>query len=526
MSKRQQVSLSTKYEAILQVDRGTPRLEVAKQHGVSRTAVNAWLKDRQKIFDLVESGTFSSKAKRARRAEYPDVEEALVEWLTKARDQGWAISGPLLKEKAELIAKEKGHADFTCSEGWLTRFKNRHMISFRSIRGESRAAPDEAIDQWRSTVLPKILAEFAPEDIFNADETGLFFRLQPDKTMVLPGDDCKGGKLPKDRITVLPCANMTGTQKLSILIIGRSKQPRCFKKINTLPTQYQSNHRAWMTQEIFREWLAKLDRKMAMAGRRIALLLDNAPGHTKMPLLTAVKIFFFPPNSTSKLQPMDQGIIRSLKSHYRREFVRLGLIETMERKQAFNWTILDAMYAVRRAWDAVTPSTISNCFCKAGVSPEASITLDEEDPDDDVPLSQLFRRYKAQGAEVDEEAFKSFINADEQVATTASEEATPEDQESQAEAAETEEEEDADDDDVEPTLTNADFLTHLHGMRTAAMIMGDHTLLAQLERSAAAWEAQRQKVQKKIPEMFKVPRTSSSLRLPSPSASTPCTPTQ
>ncbi|GFX11738.1 uncharacterized protein TNCV_4340831 [Trichonephila clavipes] len=45
---------------------------------------------------------------------------------------------------------------------------------------------------------------------------------------------------------------MDGSEKITPLVIGK---PRCFKGINSFPTKYRSNKKAWMTTELFNEWL-------------------------------------------------------------------------------------------------------------------------------------------------------------------------------------------------------------------------------------------------------------------------------
>ena len=64
-------------------------------------------------------------------------------------------------------------------------------------------------------------------NIFNAEESGLFYKLLPNRSLVLKGDACHGGKNSKERITILPCANMTGTEKWPLLAIGKAAKP-CF----------------------------------------------------------------------------------------------------------------------------------------------------------------------------------------------------------------------------------------------------------------------------------------------------------
>lgn len=72
--------------------------------------------------------------------------------------------------------------------------------------------------------------------------------------------------------------------------------------------------------DIFFEWLKRFDAFIARTpNRRILLLLDNFSGHGSaecMPALPNIEVKFLPPNTTSRLQPMDAGIIASLKRRY------------------------------------------------------------------------------------------------------------------------------------------------------------------------------------------------------------------
>lgn len=86
--------------------------------------------------------------------------------------------------------------------------------------------------------LGNILKDYSPDQIYNADETGLFFRLMPDKTFEFKDKKCDGGKQSKDRLTALVCSNMSGNDKLPLLIIGKSLNPLCFKNVKSLPTEW------------------------------------------------------------------------------------------------------------------------------------------------------------------------------------------------------------------------------------------------------------------------------------------------
>ena len=208
-------------------------------------------------------------------------------------------------------------------------------------------------------ILKLIREEFQNKDIFNADETGLFWKMTPDRTLSFRGDSCKGGKRSKERVTVLVAASALG-EKLPLLVIGKSKRPHCFRGVLNLPVEYDANQRAWMTSEKFEKWLMKVNNSMRVEGRKIAMILDIFSGHPNL-TLSHVKHFFLPPNTTSMTQPMDAGIIKNLKHHYRRFLIRKRLLAGDFEKE-FKLDLLQALDWLKMSWDNVTPTTIKHCF--------------------------------------------------------------------------------------------------------------------------------------------------------------------
>ena len=186
------------------------------------------------------------------------------------------------------------------------------------------------------------------------------------------GQTCSGGKNSKVRLTGMAAGNATG-EKLPMFVIGKSKTPRCFKHMKNLPCKYKSQKESWMDSQIFEEWVRKLDPTFQMEGRKISLLIDNCPAHPSVSDLTNVQLVFLPPNATSVLQPMDQGVIRSLKAHYRGRDVR-RLCRALDKTRTLpKISILLAMKKLVSSWEAVSAQTIVNCFRKAGITSEASI---------------------------------------------------------------------------------------------------------------------------------------------------------
>lgn len=130
----------------------------------------------------------------------------------------------------------------------------------------------------------------------------------------------------KERVTLLVCAIMAGTEKRPLLVIGNFQHPRCFTGVAHLPTEYKGNKNAWMTSVIFEEWLRKWDQELTSAGRKIVLFVDNCSAHPHISCLQSVKLSFLPPNTTSEIQPCDQGIINALNFHHRKNMVKILLI--------------------------------------------------------------------------------------------------------------------------------------------------------------------------------------------------------
>ncbi|CAG8474462.1 964_t:CDS:2 [Diversispora eburnea] len=110
------------------------------------------------------------------------------------------------------------------------------------------------------------------------------------------------------------CANANKLYKLLPLIIEKYANSRCFKTINVhnLSITYQHNSKAWMLTTLFQEWLCNFDQKVAIKHNRqcVLLLLDNCGSHKIEGLdLSHVDVYFLPPNTTSRMQPMDVRII-------------------------------------------------------------------------------------------------------------------------------------------------------------------------------------------------------------------------
>ena len=269
----------------------------------------------------------------------------------------------------------------------MTNFKKRHNICLREKHRESASSDKQAATEGR-TKLQGILKDYALKDIFNFDETGLFYRLEPNKT--LASGPVKGTKKCKDRISVGLCANADGSEKLVPVLIQKAKKPRCFSNGFNPETfvEYYYNKKAWITSVIFVQFIEKLERKMRRQKRKIILLVDNAPSHSVNDLQLRY-VEFLPPNTTSEIQPMDAGVLRNFKVHYKRHLMKhyvqclddTGKLERINLKQA--------IYFTHDAWKDVKATTIANCYKHTGILPKCDTDAETDITDQVAPTPVL-----------------------------------------------------------------------------------------------------------------------------------------
>ena len=177
-----------------------------------------------------------------------------------------------------------------------------------------------------------------------------------------------------------------------------------------------------MTSYFFEEELRQWDSDLLKQKRKIVLLVDNCTAHPNLENLKSIKLVFLPPNATSVLQPLDQGVIRSLKSHYRKQLL-MRILESYEKhNEGVDISLLEAVILLEKSWRQVTSATIRNCFRHAGLSKDASLegdgaTVEEEDDDDEnLPIAAWLEKH---GVNIfQREATEQFESFDDDVCTS------------------------------------------------------------------------------------------------------------
>jgi hypothetical protein len=160
----------------------------------------------------------------------------------------------LKENKDEVREKET----FSASRGWFYNFRKRMGLHNVQTMGESASADSNAAERFPRE-LKEIIeqGEYRREQIFNVDETGLFWKKMPSRTYLAEKERSQPGyKVSKDRLTLLLGGNASGDLKLKPLLIYRAQNPRVLRDIpkNALPVIWKANKKAWVTRQIFEEW--------------------------------------------------------------------------------------------------------------------------------------------------------------------------------------------------------------------------------------------------------------------------------
>jgi hypothetical protein len=351
----------------------------------SQKACIAWFYDKygQKIgqstvseslsahFETIDDSE-SSKRARIRTGQWPDLEEVLFKWQLRIEEKGGVTSGELLQQQAQQIWRQlPQYSQLPCPEfsvDWLQKFKNRHNIRDYKRHGELGSVPETSEDEMKG--LRTIAGEYPDEDIYNMDEAALYWRMT--LSHGLSTQPRPGLKKDKARLSLNFATNATGSDRLPVWCIGKSKTPRALRNISvaTMGGYWRWNKKAWMNTTIMSEWLQAFYNHIGTT-RKVLLTMDNFSAHITAveftPPPSNIRICWLPKNSTSRFQPLDQGIIQSFKSHYRRQWLSYMLEcynndqdpqQTMNLHLAIRWIL--------RSWNnCVSNTTIYNCFRKS-----------------------------------------------------------------------------------------------------------------------------------------------------------------
>ncbi|XP_051868769.1 tigger transposable element-derived protein 1-like [Pristis pectinata] len=382
---RKGISLDIKLNILQRFDAGEKLSAIAKTLGLATSTVATIRDNRDKIQASAQIATpLSARTLYFHRSEVMlNMERLLSLWIKDQTQDNVPLSTNVIQAKAKSLydelLKEEGSAaqgkPFLASKGWFDRFRKRfnlHKVQSTDVETAINYPSDlkKVIDE----------GEYMPEQVFNVDETGLFWKRMPDRTFISKEEKATPGfKASNDRLTLLIGGNAAGDFKLKPVLVYSCENPRALKgyaKPN-LPVIWRSNRKAWMTVTIFQDWfinyfcpaVEKYCAKHHICNKAL-LILDNAPCHplNLNDLSNNVRVEYLATDTASLLQPMDQGVIANFKRYYLRKTFK-QLINATDREgkptvrefwKSFN--IMNAIDNIAESWDEVKVSTMNGVW--------------------------------------------------------------------------------------------------------------------------------------------------------------------
>ncbi|XP_023706958.1 tigger transposable element-derived protein 1 isoform X2 [Cryptotermes secundus] len=386
------LTLDTKLSIIQRLENGETAASLGRLYHINESSVRTIKKNAERIRNSVAQSC-SLTAKKTVRVRNPlleKIEKMLAIWVEDQNKKKMVVNSRIIRMKAlklyeHLQEKHMGSSSaepFAASKGWFDKFQKRQNLQNIKMKGDAGSgedvAPYDFADEFKAVVRAK---GYKPQQVFNLDETSLFWKRMPSSTFLSKEEKTAPGfKAAKDRLTVLLCGNAKGDFKCKPLLVYHSQTPRALKgvRFQNLPVHWRSNRKAWVTGKLFEDWFlncfcVEVEQYCCKSGIafKALLVLDNAPGHPAHlnDLHPNIRVMFLPPSSTSLMQPMNQGVLTIFKIYYMK-LIFLQLLKASEGcgKQSVrdfwrSYNILHAIKNIRNAWNEVK-DTLMNVVWK------------------------------------------------------------------------------------------------------------------------------------------------------------------
>lgn len=413
MPQRKGITLEVKKNIIQDVENGQSYDYILKKYSLKhKSNIVSILKSKERYLEALKSSNASLR-KTTKKPKYETIDRGLNNFLMNSLARGESVNNATLLEKAAQIAQENGIVEFKKSHGFLDKFKKRNNMFFQATATESTGPTAAAVlldENWITVKLHDLIQLVDPRNVYNLDELGLFWRLTPDKYAdANPDPVCKLGEHANERFTVLIGANMDGSHKLPLAVVGNRENFRLRS------VKYYPSATSWLSVDIFNKYLADLNEILYADGRNVLLFVDGCSPHSQSRFYSNITVHFLPSETISKLQPMDAGVKRVFKGAFRLKMVAKGM--SISQQQAVEMAL--------SSWSELDAQIIVHSFRVCGFyAAMYGVDLDQSDLDPiESALADQEREFQSlRHVGVD---FDGYVNADEHLATCGSFEQEP-----------------------------------------------------------------------------------------------------
>ncbi|XP_061637353.1 heterogeneous nuclear ribonucleoprotein U-like protein 1 isoform X5 [Phyllopteryx taeniolatus] len=401
---RKMLTIQEKIKLLDILQEGWSYAAVARHFSLNESTIRYIKKDEKKI-RTTASVSFNLSAKRVVTSQNKVIvrlESALALWITDCRKKNVHLDMNIGEKARQLYAIFAGDADdldeckeaqagpskeskaspteFYASKGWFVRFTKRFNLKNLSLHGEAAASVVQEADEYTKTF--KTIVEgggYKPEQVFNMDETGLYWKRMPSRTFIMNEEArASGFKAHKDRLCLIICGNAAG-HMIKPALIYKSKNPRALKNKtkNLLPVYWMHNPKAFISKVLTSKWfhqcfIPAVKLYFADLGLqfKVLLLIDNAEGHALDLSYEGVRIEILPLHTSSLIQPIAQGVMRVFKAVYTRNILD-HLVEAMDSDENVtlnacwcDYTIASCLQNIQKSVKEIKRETLNACWKK------------------------------------------------------------------------------------------------------------------------------------------------------------------
>lgn len=413
-AKRRRLNLSEKLRALDMVENGAALQDVADEFGSSKRAILRMRQEAEVIRGLSQAGASGAmkSRKQGNSQKYSALEAKIVAVLDVSRRNKIPISSELVRDCSRKVQEEllnnsqlsqeetKDLREFTPTDFWVRSFAKRHSIRVASSRllhipvslSESPPTPE-------CVSLKNELRRYDPDCIFTVREATMFHKVLPRESYLSSSSEQNhsGGSMKlfppdmglNDRLTVIFCASATGMMKMPIAIIGKCKQPPCFR-IRPSPLPYLTQPYVWFNTATFKQWFNEvfIPSIRKHSWKNVALLVENDIDENIVhDPRGQIKILHLPPDSRTTHHPMEQGIMTLVKQRYRYAMLErvLELFPFRDAIQACNArkteafrgldegydpNVLDVAELLCEIWQETSAQSIARSWVKTNILPD------------------------------------------------------------------------------------------------------------------------------------------------------------
>jgi hypothetical protein len=168
--------------------------QLAREYEVSEKTIRKIILAKDEIAERTTGRSEEVRLNTFRRsvARFPELEDRLYEWIQALRIAKMEVSPMIIISKALKVAADMGISaeDFSASWGWLRKFRLRKGLQSMLLHGEGAEVDrDDPALLASLDLVYDLISQYDPENVYNEDETGLFFRLLPRYTILMPYED-------------------------------------------------------------------------------------------------------------------------------------------------------------------------------------------------------------------------------------------------------------------------------------------------------------------------------------------------